>query len=110
MTTVTEMRLNAPRTDYLSRPMPVEVLEDDGEGQAWVKLSGDWVKIATIKNLWDFGGGGSSSQPSLRMYFRAITEDDRRLALFQDLLDGSWYQQITLETGTLLQPTPIYRA
>lgn len=110
MTVVTELRPSAPRFDYLSRPVPVEVLEDDGEGQAWIKLVDEWVRITSIKNLWDIDAQNSGGQPALRMHFRAITEDNRQLALYQDLMDGSWYQRITLEKGLYLQATPIYRA
>ncbi len=100
MTTVTEMRREATHAGYPSGParveMPVELIEDDGLGQAWLNLSSGWLKIIAIKNLWNIDEPSIGGWPSIRMHFRAITEDGQRLALSQDLLDGTWYQQSTL--------------
>ncbi len=99
MTTIAEM---TSETTYVGAPapagLPVDMIENDGQGQTWLNLSGEWLRIVAIKNLWSIDEPATGSQPSIRMHFRAITEDGQRLALFQDLLDGAWYQQATSES------------
>ena len=76
--------------------LPVDMIENDGQGQAWLNLSSEWVRIVAIKNLWSIDEPGAGCTPAIRMHFRAITEDGQRLYLFQDLLDGAWYRQAPL--------------
>jgi hypothetical protein len=94
MTAVAQLR---PPARHLSLPLPVELLKDDGNGQAWLKASGEWTRIASLRNLWDFDGYLERAQPVIRMLFQAITADGRRVLLFQDLGSGAWYQQLTLD-------------
>ncbi len=98
MTTIAEM---TSETTYVRGPapadLPVDMIENDGQGQAWLNLSSEWLRIVAIKNLWSIDEPATGSQPSIRMHFRAIIEDGQRLALFQDLLDGAWYQQAASE-------------
>ena len=110
MTTVMETIPETTRADYLGRSVPVDLIEDDGQGQAWLNLSGEWLRITTIKNLWDMDGQSAGGQPSIRMHFRAITEDSQQISLFQDLMNGAWYRQVTLNVEVYNRPTPIYRA
>ena len=76
--------------------MPVDMIENDGHGQAWLNLSSEWLKIVAIENLWSIDAPVSGRPPAIRMHFRAITEDGQQLSLFQDLLDGGWYRQVPL--------------
>ena len=96
MTTPVQQRPRVPSPKYLSRPIPVEMEENDGNGRAWLKLAGEWVKIASIKNLWEIDGYREGEQPVIRMHFRVTTEDGKQVLLFQDLLEGTWYQEFTL--------------
>lgn len=110
MTTVTEMRPGTTLNDYLGRTVPVEMIEDDGGGQAWLNLSGEWLRIASITNLWDFDGLSAAGQSSIRMHFQAVTEDNRQVHLFQDLMDGAWYRQMTLSDEVFPRPAGIFAA
>ncbi|PKB57884.1 MAG: hypothetical protein BZY73_00585 [SAR202 cluster bacterium Casp-Chloro-G3] len=109
MTTVTEREPQVTRTECLNRPAPVEMVENDAQGCAWLNLAGEWLKIVSVKNLWDIDGHDTGEKPFIRMHFRVMVEDGRQILLFQDLIDGSWYQDITLASSNYAQPTPIYR-
>jgi hypothetical protein len=80
----------------LSRPMPIDIEGNDGEGNARVKLSGQWAKISAIENLWEIDGYWQKGQPVIRMYFRVTAEDGRQFLIFRDLVEGAWYRQLTL--------------
>jgi hypothetical protein len=97
-------------TRFLSLPSPVELIESDGHGNTWLKLSEDWVKITSIKNLWEMDGYRQREQPVLRMHFRATTQDGQTLLLFQDLLEGQWYREFTLGNGQRDGSVLVYRA
>jgi len=98
MTTITRTRPGpeSPAARCLSLPAPVELVENDGRGCAWLKLSDAWVRIESIQNLWEIDGYDRPGAPALRMHFRARTADGRNILLFQDLLEGRWYRQFTL--------------
>ena len=95
---------------FLSLPIPIELLEDDGTGSVWLKLNEGWVKVTSMKNLWEMDGYQEQEQPVIRMRFRASTEDGRTLLLFQDLLEGQWYREFTLGSADQERPASIYRA
>jgi hypothetical protein len=71
------------------------MIENDGRDRAWLKLSGEWVKIVSVRNLWAIDGYGAGEKPLIRMHFRVVAESGRQLLLFQDLMDGSWYREVT---------------
>lgn len=95
MTTITRRRPESAAR-CLSLPAPVELVENDGRGCAWLKVSEEWVRIESIQNLWEIDGFHQAGAPELRMHFRARTADGQTIQLFQDLLEGRWYRQITL--------------
>lgn len=97
-------------TRFLSLPTPVKLIENDGHGCTWLKLSENWIKVISIKNLWEMDGYGEQEHPVVRMHFRVTTQDGRTLLLFQDLLEGQWYQEFTLGSGDRERSVPIYRA
>tara|TARA_B100000745_G_scaffold266015_1_gene191236 strand:+ start:135 stop:473 length:339 start_codon:yes stop_codon:yes gene_type:complete len=111
MTTVTEREPQINQLKPLDRPAPgqtlVEMIEDDGQGIAWLSLAGEWFKIVSVKNLWDIDGHYADEKPLIRMHFLVMVENGSQILLFQDLIDGSWYREITLRSGGKIQPTSI---
>lgn len=111
MTTVTEREPQINQLKPLNRPAPgqtlVEMIEDDGQGCAWLNLVGEWLKIESVKNLWDIDGYDAGEKPLIRMHFLVMVENGSQILLFQDLIDGSWYREITLGSGSKAQPAPI---
>ena len=85
-----------PTYQSLGCPVPIDIEENDGAGNARVKLSGRWAKISAIKNLWEIDGYWQKDQLVIRMYFRVTTEDGRQFLIFRDLVEGAWYRQLTL--------------
>ncbi len=110
MTTIAERRTQTEAADYLSCSVPAEVLEDDGQGRAWLKLAGEWHRIESMKTLWDFDGYWTEQHPVIRMHFRATIGGGRQVLLYQDLIEGAWYQRLTLGTGATNLPMSGYRA
>ena len=110
MTTVVEREPQATRTQYLNRPEPVEMIENDGQGCAWLNLSCQWLKVVSVTNLWDIDGDNAGEKPFIRMHFRVVVENGSQILLFQDLIDGSWFQEITLSSANYTEATPIYGA
>lgn len=110
MTTVTERKPQAVRTEYLSQPVPVEMIEKDWQGYAWLMLSGEWLRIESMTNLWDIDSYDAGEKPFIRMHFRVMLESDCQVLLFQDLIGGCWYQEISLVSNSCPQPTPIFSA
>jgi hypothetical protein len=94
MTTVSDRQFQDIRTEGANPAMRVEVIENDGLDRAWLNLSGEWVKIASVKNLWDIDGVAAGDKSLLRMHFRVVAESGRQLRLFQDLIDGCWYREV----------------
>jgi hypothetical protein len=111
MTTVTERGSQFIQLKALNRPAPghtlVEMIEDDDQGCALLNLAGEWLKIASVKNLWDIDGYDSGEKPLIRMHFLVMLENGSQILLFQDLIDGSWYREITPGSGSKAQAAPI---
>jgi hypothetical protein len=80
----------------LSNWVPVEVEERDSAGNAWVKLADQWSRIDSMENLWELDGEWQGSRPIIRLHFNAVVEGHRRIALYQDLVEGSWYRRVAL--------------
>ena len=99
MTTTAERPSLAPAADYLSCSVPVEVIEDDGEGQAWLRMAGEWQAIQETKCLWDLDGYWVGEQPVVSMHFQATLSNGRQVLLSQDLVEGTWQQRVTLGVG-----------
>ncbi len=71
---------------------PVEVLANDGQGRAWLKLAEGWRPLAFIENLWELDAMETGGRSTVRMHFRAVTESGQVVRLFQDLGSGNWFQ------------------
>lgn len=99
MTTVSHREFQDIRTAGPNPAIRVEVIENDGLDRAWLNLSGEWVRIASVNNLWDIDGYAIGEKPLLRMHFRVVAESGRQLMLFQDLIDGSWYREVPTGPG-----------
>ena len=98
MTTVT-ISPPPPTTPMLDRAaLPVEIQAAGEACKVWLKQTGQLPILAAIKNLWEFTEAPDDGWPGLRMYFKATTEDGRQFRLFQDLLDGQWYRELTPST------------
>lgn len=96
MTTQVRQEIAQLSLQPLRYSVPIEFREDNGEGHARLKLSGEWTRIESMHNLWELDGEWTGAQPVIRMHFRIVTEDQRRLTVFQDLIEGTWYQQVSL--------------
>lgn len=111
MTTVAEWEPRIKQLKVLNRPMldqpQVDMIEDDGQGCAWLTWAGEWLKIVSVKNLWDIDGYDTGEKPLIRMHFLVIVENGSQILLFRDLIDGSWYWEDTLGSGSKTQPEPI---
>jgi hypothetical protein len=99
MITVSDRETRGARAVGLNRAIPVEMIENDGQDRAWLNLSGEWVKVVSVRNLWDIDGHSAGEKPWIHMHFQVEAESGRRLLLFQDLMDGSWYREVTLGPG-----------
>jgi hypothetical protein len=110
MTTVGERELQVDRTEYPERTIPVEMIENDGQDCAWLKLSGEWSRIASVENLWDIDGQDAGEKASIRMHFRVMISSGRQTLLFQDLIDGCWYREADMSGGKYSEPAPVCRA
>jgi len=75
--------------------LPVEIQPAEEAGQVWLQQAGQPPILAALKNLWQITEAPDGKWPPLRMNFRATTEDGRQFRLFQDLLDGKWYRELT---------------
>ena len=50
-------------------------------------------KITVINDLWQVNDEWWRERPISRRYYQITTQNDRRLTIFQDDLNGSWYWQ-----------------
>jgi hypothetical protein len=56
-------------------------------------LKGRWVKIASVADIWEINEEWWRGKPINRRYYRVVTEDERIVTIFRDLVDGGWYRQ-----------------
>ena len=98
MTTQVRNHSESPVNPKLHLSLGIEIREQDLNGYTWIKLSGDWTRIVIMKNLWEFDGEWLNDQPIIKMRFRITTEDGQHLTVFRDLIEGSWYRDISLTT------------
>ena len=87
-----DLGLGGPRHDRDT--LPVEVLEQDGGGLPWLRLEGEWRRLAHIENLWQLEAIEGGPAPAVGLHFRAVTDDGRTLRLFQDLCRGAWFCRV----------------
>ena len=77
----------------LNPPIPVEVRENAKQRPLSIKIKGRWLKVVSIDDLCNLDEEWWREPPIVRMYYRVVTEDDRLITVFRDLLDGAWYRQ-----------------
>ena len=96
----------------LNLPVPIEVVENGGERPISIILpharSGTRLPsrssqkgrsltqnliIASINDLWQVDDEWWRETPISRRYYEVTTQNDRRLTIFRDQLNGSWYWQ-----------------
>ncbi len=96
----------------LNLPVPIEVAEDRLERPVSVSLPPTIsnrptrssrqpaqearhprLSITAINDLWQVDDEWWRERPISRRYYQITTQDDRRLTIFRDQLNGSWYWQ-----------------
>jgi hypothetical protein len=95
----------------LNLPVPIEVAEDRTERPVSVSLpptisnrptrsrrpaqevGHPRLAITAINDLWQVDDEWWRERPISRRYYQITTKDDRRLTIFRDQLNGSWYWQ-----------------
>jgi len=99
----------------LNLPVPIEVVEDSAGRPAAVAIPPTInnrptrsrrpaqqqtqppnlaaQKITAINDLWQVNDEWWRERPISRRYYQITTQNDRRLTIFRDDLNGSWYWQ-----------------
>ena len=99
----------------LNLPVPIEIVEDSAGRPAAVDIpltinshptfsrrlaqqqpsSSKLVaqKITAINDLWQVNDEWWREHPISRRYYQITTQNDRRLTIFQDGMNGNWYWQ-----------------
>jgi len=96
----------------LNLPVPIEVAEDRMERPVSVSLPptisnrptrsshrpaqevrSPYLSITAINDLWQVDDEWWRERPISRRYYQITTSNDRRLTIFRDQLNGSWYWQ-----------------
>lgn len=104
-----------PNFRSLNLPMPIEVVEDSAGRPAAIVLprtianrpvrsrrpaarqdhtpTPAWLAVTSISDLWQVDDEWWRERPISRRYYQIIMQNDRRLTIFQDQLNQSWYWQ-----------------
>ena len=95
----------------LNLPVPIEVVEREMERPLSITLppaagssrpaqvgrapaaAAVPLKVTSINDLWQVNDEWWRERPISRRYYQITTQNDRRLTIFQDDLNGSWYWQ-----------------
>ena len=95
----------------LNLPVPIEVAEDRLERPVSVTLPpasssrptrsrrpaqesrSPTLSVTSINDLWQVDDEWWRDRPISRRYYQITTSNDRRLTIFRDQLNGSWYWQ-----------------
>ncbi|MEE8465693.1 MAG: hypothetical protein V3S68_04395, partial [Dehalococcoidia bacterium] len=97
----------------LNLPVPIEVVEDGAERPVVISLPPARssrlarsrrlaqedrslprsLTVASINDLWQVDDEWWRETPISRRYYQVTTQDERRLTIFRDQLNGSWYWQ-----------------
>ena len=90
----------------LNLPVPIEVVEDSAERPMSIVLPPARssrltqsrsltrsLAVASINDLWQVDDEWWRETPISRRYYQVTTQDERRLTVFRDQLNGSWYWQ-----------------
>ena len=92
----------------LNLPVPIEVVEGGMERPVYVTLppasssrpaqtgrtsTAASLAVTAINDLWQVDDEWWRERPISRRYYQVTTQDDRRLTIFRDQLNGDWYWQ-----------------
>jgi hypothetical protein len=77
----------------INQPVPIEVKEGNHHTPQAIQLKGQWVRVGMIADLWEIDEEWWREKPIGRRYYRVVTEDERIVTIFWDLVDGGWYRQ-----------------
>ena len=87
----------------LNLPVPIQVVEDGAEKPVSVTLpparsrrlaqEGRSLVVTSIDDLWQVDDEWWRERPISRRYYQVTTQDEQRLTIFRDQLNGSWYWQ-----------------
>ncbi len=86
----------------LNLPVPIGVVEDGAERPVAISLpptrSGRFTQgrsftVTSINDLWQVDDEWWREHPISRRYYQVTTQDERRLTIFRDQLNGSWHWQ-----------------
>ncbi|NQW24435.1 MAG: hypothetical protein HQ475_13440 [SAR202 cluster bacterium] len=87
----------------LNLPVPIDVVEDGAERPLSISLPPTRSRrsiqkirslaITSINDLWQVDEEWWREHPISRRYYQVTTQDERRLTIFRDQLNGSWYWQ-----------------
>jgi hypothetical protein len=79
--------LNAPR------PLLIEAVDSpDGSVPQWVVWHGRRLRVASVDDIWRVDDEWWRDEVR-RRYFTVTLADGRRLTLFHDQMDGTWWAQ-----------------
>ncbi len=77
----------------MNPPIPVEVRENARHHPVSFKLKGRWLSVVSIDDVCSLDEEWWRDQPIIRMYYQVTMEDDQRVTIFRDMVDGMWYRQ-----------------
>ncbi len=76
--------------------LPVEIQLAEEEGRVWLKSPGRKAQLVCLTNLWGIHAGSGRHSDRVQMDFAATDGQGRVIPIFQDLLDGNWYETVPL--------------
>ena len=95
----------------LNLPVPIDVVADGAERPISITLptfrsgtrqvsrassltgKGRSLAVTSINDLWQVDDEWWRENPISRRYYQVTTQDERRLTIFRDQLNGNWYWQ-----------------
>ena len=77
----------------MNPPVPLAVEETERQRPLAIMLKGRMVKVARIVDVWAVEEEWWREKPIERTYYQVITEDERRVSIFRDMVNDRWYRQ-----------------
>ncbi len=85
--------LGADRPHFLNTPQRVDV-QCDGQGlPVRVRVRQRWRSVQRIVDVWRVDDEWWARDEVQRLYVSVLTDDGRRLTLFRDMREATWWQQ-----------------
>lgn len=77
----------------LNLPRPIRMITHSPDARPAILIeSGRQLRVEQIKDSWDIDEEWWRDRLH-RRYYQLVLEDGRLLTVYQDLIDGAWYQQ-----------------